>query len=281
MIWNIFSFKTKDDLRFYGGLIKGKKKTNKLVIHVHGMTDFFYDGSLVLALAKSANISGYDLMTFNNRGMGVVSRIGKIFLGTSLETFEDCILDIDAALAEAKKLGYTQIILSGHSTGCQKVTYYQGLNKNLHVKSIILLSPADDLNFHKKLLGKKFIPLLEEVKKMVEKHQGDSILPSYFQTAMFSAKRFYHLLKENSIEGNVFNYEKPLHAIAKLSIPVLAIFGSEEQYAAMEPKKMLEKIAEKFTNKKSKTTLVKGGDHSYHEKEKQLTQAVKNFLTAL
>jgi pimeloyl-ACP methyl ester carboxylesterase len=279
MIWNIFSFKTKDGLKLYGGLIKAKKATKKLVIHVHGMTDYFYDGDLVLAVARAANASGYDLMAFNNRGMGSISLIGKKFHGTSLETFEHCTRDLDAVIAAAHEMGYREIILSGHSTGCQKITYYQALKKKPEIKALILLSPADDLNLFKKNLGKRFPSLLEEARRMVERNRGTEILPPRFGTAMFSAGRFYHLLKENSVEGNIFNYEKPLKWSGKIAIPQLAVFGSEEQYAVMRPELMLEKLAAVFTHKKSRTRLIEGADHSYHGKETKITQAVKNFLT--
>lgn len=281
MMWNIFSFETSDGLQLYGGLIKAKKRTKKLVIHVHGMTDFFYDGDLVLAIAKGANNAGYDLMAFNNRGMGSVSLINKKFYGTSLEVFEHSARDIDAALKYAVNLGYNEIIFSGHSTGCQKITYYQVLKHHPEVRALILLSPADDLNLHKKMLGRNFEKYLNEAKKLTQHNKGDTILPKEFKTPMFSSQRFYHLLKENSVEGNIFNYEKPLSWTAKIKIPQLAVFGSEEQYAVIEPRTMLQKLAQYSRHKKSKTQLIEGGDHSYHGREVKISQAIKNFLTTL
>lgn len=281
MMWNIFSFETRDGLKLYGGLVKAKKRTKRLVIHLHGMTDFFFDGNLAPAIAQAATGAGYDFFAFNNRGMGSISLIGKKFHGTSMEIFEHCTRDIDAAIKKAHQMGYRKIVLSGHSTGCQKITYHQGLKKNPQVKALILLSPADDLNLFKKNLGKKFTQLLEEAHSMVEKNRGEEILSARFGTAMFSSRRFYHLLKENSTEGNIFNYEKPLKWTARIAVPQFAIFGSDEQYAVIKPEIMLEKLASSFTNKKSHTRLIEGGDHSYHGKEKKITQAVKNFLTTL
>ena len=37
--------------------------------------------------------------------------------GCMYEIFEDCILDIDLALKQAKELGYKRICLMGHSYG--------------------------------------------------------------------------------------------------------------------------------------------------------------------
>lgn len=281
MIWNIFSFKTSDGLELYGGLVKGQKKTKTAVVHVHGMTDEFYHGKVVETVAQAANDTGYDFFAFNNRGMGVVSLIKGRFLGTSMERFEECKKDINGALAALYKLGYRKFILSGHSTGCQKSTYYMNTVKKFPIVGLMLLSPADDLGFHKMMLGKSFGKLLKEAEKLTKKNKGDTILPKEFKTAMFSAQRFYHLLKENSIEGGIFNYAKPLTSVGKITQPILAVFGEEEQFAAIHPEEMLTKLKKVFANKKSKTALIEKADHSFHGEEKSLYRALKKFLTTL
>ncbi|MCX6733601.1 MAG: alpha/beta fold hydrolase [Candidatus Peregrinibacteria bacterium] len=288
MLWNIFSFKTSDGLDLYGGLIKAKKSQAKhskaektIVVHVHGMTDFFYDGKLVETVAQAANAAGYDFFAFNNRGMGSVSLISKQFLGTSLEKFEDCTYDISGALQALRGLGYEKFILSGHSTGCQKITYYASEVKKFSIEALILMSPADDLAVQRKALGNKFEKYFNEAKKLVQDHNGDTILPSEFKTPMWSAKRFYHLFKETSVEGNIFNYERPITMTGKIKRPIMALFGSEEQYAVMSPSDMLKKIANSFADAKSKTVLIPGADHSFHGEEKALYAALRKFFTSL
>lgn len=281
MMWNIFSFKTSDGLQLYGGLIKAKKPTESIVVHVHGMTDFFYDGKLPETIAAAANEAGHDFFSFNNRGMGSVTLIKNRFLGTSLEKFEDCKMDITAALSTLHDLGYRKFILSGHSTGCQKIVYYVGTVKKFPIEALICLSPADDLAVQKRLLGKKFNAYLKEAENLTKKSKGGTILPPEFKTAMFSAQRFYHLLKDDSTEGNIFNYAKPLTATKKIKQPLLAVFGEEEQFAVLKPVDMLKMIAATFKNEKSKTVVIPGADHSFHDEEKPLYTALKKFLTTL
>lgn len=288
MIWNIFSFKTSDGLELYGGLVEAaktkkptKSKQKSIVVHIHGMTDEFFDGKVVETVAKAANAAGHDFFAFNNRGAALVTLIKRQFLGTSLERFEDCKKDINGALVALHALGYREFILSGHSTGCQKITYYTTTVKKFPIRALMLLSPADDLNFHKMVLGKNFSKLLKEAEKLTKKNKGDTILAKEFKTPMFSAQRFYHLLKENSIEGNIFNYAKPLTSTTKIPQPILAVFGEEEQYAAIPPDQMLKKIATTFVHKKSKTALVENGDHSFHGEEKALYAILRKFLTTL
>lgn len=282
MIWNIFSFKTSDGLELYGGLITAKTKAAKsIVIHVHGMTDEFFDGKVVEAVAKAANTAGHDFFAFNNRGAAVISLIKRQFLGTALERFEDCRKDLTGALNALHAKGYRKFILSGHSTGCQKITYYTTTVKKFPIHALMLLSPADDMNVQKEVLGKSFNARLKEAEKLTKKNKGDTILPKEFKTPMFSAQRFYHLFKENSIEGNIFNYAKPITATAKIQQPILAVFGEDEQYTVMPPETMLKKLAATFAHKKSKTAIIEKADHSFHGEEKALYAMLKKFLTTV
>lgn len=143
------------------------------------------------------------------------------------------------------------------------------------------MSPADDLAVQKKALGKKFGKYFKETEKLVQNHKGDTILPPEFKTPMWSAKRFYHLFKETSIEGNIFNYERSITMTGKIKRPIMALFGSEEQYAVMSPSDMLKKISDSFVDRKSKTALIPGADHSFHGKEKALYAALRKFFTSL
>lgn len=283
-MWNIFSFKTSDGLELYGGLVKAtksKKPTQAIVVHVHGMTDEFFDGKLVVAVANAANDAGHDFFAFNNRGAGIITLIKHRFFGTSLERFEDSKKDIAAALTALRDLGYKKFILSGHSTGCQKIVYYTKMIKKFPIEALACLSPADDLAVQKNKLGKNFNKYLKEAEKLTKKNKGDTILPKEFMTPMWSAQRFYHLFKENSVEGGIFNYEKSLTSTAKITQPILAVFGEEEQYAVLPPEEMLQMIAKTFVNKKSRTALVENADHSYHGQEKALYRILKKFFATL
>ncbi len=281
MMWNIFSFKTSDGLELYGGLIRSKKPTKSIVLHVHGMTDFFFDGKLVEAVADAANAAGHDFFAFNNRGAGIITLMKHRFFGTSMEHFEGCKKDISAALSALHKLGYHKFILSGHSTGCQKIVYYTKMVKKFSIEGLVCMSPADDLAVQKSKLGKSFQKYLKEAEKFTKKNRGETILPKEYMTPMWSAQRFYHLFKENSIEGGIFNYAKPITSTAKITQPILAVFGEEEQYAVLPPEEMLQMIAKTFVNKKSKTALIEKGDHSYHGQEKPLYRILKKFLTTV
>ena len=94
----------------------------KFRINVNGN---FYENRFLDILAKSYTDKNYAFLTFNNRGRDFITELLKgndfTIIGGSLERFKDCILDIDGVLNWAKEKGYKEIILEGHSYGCNKV----------------------------------------------------------------------------------------------------------------------------------------------------------------
>ncbi len=203
-------------------------------------------------------------------------------IGTSFENFKDCILDIHAAIKMLKKFGYKKFILSGHSTGCQKITHYQLRKQSKAVKGLILLAPADDLNYQRKLLGtRKFNEILEIARALVRKGRGKELMPTEAEPSYFSAKRYYELYRRGSIEGNLFNYDGDLKTLSKINVAVLSIFGTKEEYAAMPLRKMLRKLSEKFHHPYSREALIKGADHCFCRYEDKVQQSIEKWLKNL
>ena len=143
-------FHTKENIRLDGLLFEPNKKTNKIVINLHGTADYFYRQRYLDDVAEALANIGYGLLTFDNRGSHedynfIIERnnerAGTVVIGANNEIFEDCLLDIEAACDFAKSKGYDQIILMGHSYGCNKIVYY-ALEKNFCGK-LILLAPCD------------------------------------------------------------------------------------------------------------------------------------------
>lgn len=276
----IISFKTIDGLELFGAL-QENKKSHTAIIHVHGMTDHFFESNTMTVMSEVAQKFNFQFLTFNNRGAEVISTINHEFYGTALEHFEDCVYDIDAAVNFLKKKGVKKIILSGHSTGCQKIAYYWAKKRPENITALIFLAPADDMNFQKKMLGKIFPYSIKFAQKMMKHEKSEMPMPLKFGAPYFSAHRYYSLYSGKSTEGNIFNYEENLDLIKKIKIPFLAVFGRDEQYAAISPKKMLKKIAKFRQNRKSQTVLINGADHSFHRQEADLSKEIRKFFTSL
>src|SRR3989344_9460233 len=175
----LISFEALDKLQLEGILCKSPK-TKTCVVHVHGMIDNCTGLGLVDNLMSAAIKNNFSFFTFNNRGMGTITVFQRLkehliyrTIGTSFENFKDSIFDIHAAIKMLQTYGYKNFILSGHSTGCQKIAYYQSRKQSKAVKGLILLAPADDLNCQKKELGKrKFNETLKIARDLVMKGKG-------------------------------------------------------------------------------------------------------------
>ncbi len=274
----LVKFNTKDQVELQGFLCSYKKSKTALV-HVHGMTSSLWSGT-GMQMQEVAFKSKISFFSFNNRGLGGVNFFsGKKYgvYGTSYEKFKDCLDDIGGAISFLKKKGYKNFILSGHSTGCQKVAYYMASRNDKSVKAIILLAPADDLNYEKKRHGGKFYHYLKCAKRLVDSKKGDVILPKYISEYLFSAKRYYDLYKDNSLEGNIFNYEKPIKIIGKIKVPILAIFGKDEEFKVISPDEMLDKIDEEFRIDYSETNLI-NGNHTFSGARQELIKEVSYWV---
>ena len=136
-----------DNIEQPGILYSPNNDTNKIVIHVHGLNGNFYENRFIDILAKSYTDNNYAFLTFNNRGRDFITELLKgndfTIIGGSLERFKDCILDIDGIVNWTKNKGYNEIILEGHSYGCNKVLYYYNHKKSDNIKKIVLLAPCD------------------------------------------------------------------------------------------------------------------------------------------
>lgn len=288
MSGQLVSFEALDKLQLEG-ILCAPNKTKTCVVHVHGMTDNFVGLGLVDNLMSASAQNNFSFFTFNNRGMGTITIFQRLkehliyrTIGTSFENFKDSVFDIHAALKMLKSYGYKNFVLSGHSTGCQKIAYYQLRKQSKAVKGLILLGPADDLNYQKKLLGnRKFNEKLQIAKVLVKKGRGKEIMPPEIEPSYFSAKRYYELYRPGSVEGNLFNYESNLKTLSKIRVPVLSLVGGKEEFAAMPPRKMLRILSQKFTHPYSREILVKGADHCFCRYEEKVEKIVAKWLKNL
>ena len=136
-----------DEIEQPGILYTPSEDTKKVVIHVHGLNGNFYENRFIDVLASSYTSKNYAFLTFNNRGRDFITELLKgndyTIIGGSLERFKDCILDIEGIVNWVKEKGYNEIILEGHSYGCNKVLYYYNQKKDESIKKIVLLAPCD------------------------------------------------------------------------------------------------------------------------------------------
>lgn len=280
----VVRFLTEDDVRLNGLLFSKSRSEKSCIIYLHGMGGSIING-LALALAKGIG-NGISVFSFNNRGHDVVSsawrfkgKNGKRFLaGLNFEKFEDSVYDIAGAIDALSRLGYRRFILCGHSTGCQKAAYYQYKRKDRRVCAIVLLAPSDDYNFYIHQFGRKYKKLLAECRKLMRSGKGDAVPDP---DVGFSAQRLDSIINIDRVEARMFDYNGKLKEFGSITAPVLAIFGSDEEYKLMPVRRYLEILDVKSNSRRFRSIEIEGATHSFMGKEEELVKRVYEWLSEL
>ena len=172
---------TSDRYPLHGLLLKPAKKTKTIIIHMHGSAGNFYQNTFYPFLFEMANDLGVSFLSTNSRGTGVYDvEVGTKYRGAAIEIFEECLLDIDAWIEYALGLGYTNIILEGHSFGTNKILYYilNGKYKG-KVKALILLGFTDSYGGQLEYLktqGIKNEEVLKVAEELVSQNKKEQLL---------------------------------------------------------------------------------------------------------
>ncbi len=239
------------------------KNKAPLLVYVHGMGSNFYRSALKKAFLEAAPAMGLAILSFNNRGAE---------RGTEDEKFRTCLADLDAAAEFGRRRGHRRLVFIGHSTGCQKIVYWQAQRRNPAVSGLVLLAPADDYAVNRHDLGRRFEKKVAWAKKMVAAGRDGAPVTGLYER--FTAKRFLSLADERALEANVFRYEGALTQFRRVKCPLLAVFGEEEEFAAIPPAEMLAILRRKTGSRDFDDWLIPGANHSFKGSEAELALAV-------
>lgn len=278
---SVVKFRTEDGIMLGGMLFRNAMAPKTCMIFVHGMSGSMLSG-ISLAIAKGLGNDGA-LFSFNNRGCGLVASFAKyargrkrrLMAGTNLERFEDCIYDIKGAVDSMSKLGYAEFILIGHSTGCQKAAYYMHATRDKRIAGIVLVAPCDDYNLNKEGLGKDYNKIKELCLKMIKSGKGNEAAPGAFG---LSAQRLDSLIDERRVEARMFDYNGILKEFSSINIPILVIFGAEEENTIKPVGTCLSILESRTSSGKFNELIIPGANHVFEGKEKTLANKIKKWI---
>ena len=243
-----------DNIEQPGILYSPNNDTNKIVIHVHGLNGNFYENRFIDILAKSYTDNNYAFLTFNNRGRDFITELLKgndfTLIGGSLERFKDCILDIDGIVNWIKNRGYNEIILEGHSYGCNKVLYYYNHKKSDNIKKIVLLAPCDIPSEGKKFLSKEeYEKTKSDSTRLVQEGKESALIdfPVMANGKIAAGTYYYDFLPGG--ENDFFRYNDGVNGkseiLNSIDIPTLIIFGDVDECVLTQP---IDIVKEYLTN---------------------------------
>ena len=275
-----------DNIEQPGILYSPNNDTNKIVIHVHGLNGNFYENRFLDTIAKSYTDNNYAFLTFNNRGRDFITELLKgddfTIIGGSLERFKDCILDIDGIVNWVKNKGYNEIILEGHSYGCNKVLYYYNHKKSDNIKKIVLLAPCDIPSEGKKFLSKEEYDKAksDSTRLVQEGKKSDLIDFSVMANGKIAAGTYYYDFLpggENDFIRYVDGANGKSEILNSIDIPTLIIFGDVDECVLTQP---IEIVKEYLTNNINDCNIqiIEGADHSYTGRYEDLGKVIKKNM---
>lgn len=290
-------FDTADHLTL-PGLLYAQKPTKRCAIHLHGNGTncvFYKTNNTVVEALENVGVAS---LLFNNRGAHLIHshktiRNGELVRtpsGMAHEVIKECVLDIDAAVAFLKRLGYEEFFLIGSSTGANKICVYDHYKPQNDISQYVLLAGGDDTGIYYQMLGeKRFSDLLEQADQMIHMGDGDRIMPELLEEGqLFSARGFYDIANPPG-DYNCFPFFKrnggvalskdrpPFAYFSAIKKPSVVIYGELDEYcgegggrAAVD---VLRKLQPTFHY-----AVIPGADHGFFEKELELASEIVSHL---
>ncbi|HMP77241.1 MAG TPA: alpha/beta fold hydrolase [Kiritimatiellia bacterium] len=250
---------------------RGRRRADTLLLFVHGMGGNFYRSLSKKEMLTQGPRAGIDVLSFNNRGYE---------RDVAYEVFTECRHDLDAALAFGRAQGYRRFVLLGHSTGCQKITYYQHLRRAPDVAALVLAAIGDDYAIARRDLGARYDRWIRTARDLVKKGRGDTILAGKGCLG-FSACRFLSVADPKQVEARLFHMDGPLREFAAIRTPTLAVLPGNEEFACLPVPEMARRLQAVSRAQPFAVEIIPGADHGFHGVEADTTRRILRWLNAL
>lgn len=282
-------FKASDSVELRGWL--SNENSDIAVIHIHGMSGNGYENYFLDSLRAMFSKNNISLLTFDNRGSGIMNSFWKDGKGDSwgegtklggscYEIFEESEFDIDGAINHLKTLGKTKLILMGHSLGGSKAVNYIVSKKHPEVIGAILLAPTDMVGWANTDPDNK--TYLEKAKELIAQDKGEELVSAecWLDKTPLSGQT-YPTICETGRAVDIYGTKEAI--IGKVEVPMLVAYGDidigiTKIDGTME--KWLERV-NKIKNQNTKISVIKGASHSFKKHEEELAQIVEKFIKDL
>jgi pimeloyl-ACP methyl ester carboxylesterase len=288
-------FEATDGLELVGLLYEPKRATKRAALFLHGTGGAsIFDSKRTNVLAAEFLGNGIAYFPFNNRGAHVMRRLrarGRSVQGGSAhELIRDCVKDIDGAVRELRRRGYTDITLIGHSTGANKVAIYDFYKPRNLVKRYVLLAGGDDTGMALAHLGeRRFRAALQKARDMVKAKRGDELVPKTLSPMPLSWRSFVDM---NNPDGdyNVFPFLEVMRNIRlgrrprfrhvkQLRKPSLFLYGELDEFCYDDVPRCVAILAEAIGPKPNvELAILAGADHGFSGKEAELVETIVNWM---
>ncbi|KKQ78233.1 MAG: hypothetical protein A3A96_00915 [Candidatus Zambryskibacteria bacterium RIFCSPLOWO2_01_FULL_39_39] len=276
MNYPIVQIKTPDNLWLHALHLR-VPNSKTIFLNIHGTASNFYEEYFIEVLTEKLAHQGISMLSTNNRGTGVYDAWQGN--GAAVEKFSDCLIDIDSWIEFALEQGYEKIILSGHSLGTEKITYYMIRGKYAgKVSALVLLAPATSSG-SEPLLVQDYEKKIEYARNLVREDKGKVFLDrnAYGNIMPKSAESYVDFSDLNpEFDDALPFHKKHLPSFRKIKIPILAVIGDQEEYTVIPITEALDLIRKENSN--AKTVQILDCDHDFQDNEEKLSEILIQFL---
>ncbi|HUJ15308.1 MAG TPA: alpha/beta hydrolase [Thermoanaerobaculia bacterium] len=268
----LIRFEATDGVSLSGLLYGAPASAGRVIVWLHGTGGAsVFESSRTNLLARVFLNHRIAFFPFNNRGAHYVRRAGRHFGGSAFERIRECVHDIDGAIRELRRRGFTDITLAGHSTGANKIAVYDHYRRRNRVKRYVLVAGADDAGLEYKEFGaQRFRAYLKKARSL-----KNTLMPG----RMMTWRAFYDMANPNG-DYNVFPFDpavrgrRPFRFIHGITKPALYIYGEHDEFgfdAAL--------LAE-HVGPRGEIVVIRDADHGFSGKEEELATLIADWTTA-
>ncbi len=302
-------FETTDHLLLPALLYEPKHKTDKVALYLHGngSSSIFYNSDTMNPTADVLTNASISFFPFNNRGAHWIKKLDKlvngkeeesVLYGMTYELIKECINDIDGAINYLKKLGYKTFYLIGVSTGANKIVVYHYYKRKNPIAKYVLLSGGDDVSIYYSHYFKKnkklFFQMLERCKREIKNGRGRKFVPeSIIPDTLISYQSLYDTINPDG-DYNIFPFEDYINKLnltkkklfreyKTIDKPTLVVYGELDEYSPAPISDCVEVLKKESGSRRTNSKLftfkiMKGADHGFTGKEKELAKVITRWL---
>lgn len=196
------------------------------------------------------------------------------------DILEDSLFDIDGMIKYVGKLGFTDIILHGHSLGPHKISYYLTHKENASISKVIFLTTADvRYQFDSSVPDWEKYSLL--AKKMMDEGKGKQLMPILlWSNCPISAATFWNYTNPHN-NCFVFNGTHPENEYInfnKLKMPILVVNPENDVATGINPFEFIKLIKKNSISTDFEGYVLKNSVHNFLSKEEELAKIVIDWL---
>ena len=285
----VVRFEATDGVALSGLLYESKRRTDRVVVWLHGTGgSSIFESSRTNLLGAAFNDGGVAYFPFNNRGATLMRNLnGKPRGGMAYERIRECVFDIDGAVRELRRRGFRDITLAGHSTGANKIAVYDHYKPRNQVKRYVFLAGGDDTGMIYDQLGpRRFARALEQGRA---KRNSDELVPPSISSAVMSWRGWYDMANPDG-DYNVFPFLEVLRGV-KLSRrakfrylrnvrkPSLVLYGENDQYCYGDVSRCVGILAAALGPKPNfELVILQDADHGFGGYESELASVILRWL---